>query len=197
MLSVVSDPEYQARRERLGFPKLKPIIRNVVKLVPPPKTQPVYTPMVETLNEVIDAEKWKGVMQEVSKKHGVPIELIKSKTRSRKAILVRQEICYRLITEFKMSYPAVARKVGYDDHTSVIHAVDKFASRNGLPPVIRAQSLVYEGRDREMYMMCRRGATYKEVGEAFGLSIPHTNNVCIEYARANKLPHPRYGSGMR
>jgi hypothetical protein len=194
VLSVVSDPEYQARRERLGFFQARPVVirREIVRDSAP---EPVYTPMAEALIEVIDAEKWKGVMQEVSKKHGVPIDLIKSKTRTRKTSMARHEICYRLITEFKMSYPAVARKVGYDDHTSVLHAVDKFASRHGLPPVIREHIAVNEGRDKEMYMMCRRGATYREVSEAFSLSIPHTNNVCIEYARSNGLPHPQSRNG--
>lgn len=196
MLSVVSDPEYQARRERLGFKTSRSVIVKR-QAIPIPKQEPVYMPLGEAVNDFIDAEKWKGVMREVSEKHGIPIEAIKSGDRNRRITDARHEICYRLITEFKMSYPAVARKVGYDNHTSVLHAVDKFALRNRLPPVIRAHIVVHEGRDREMYMMCRRGATYKEVSEAFGLSIPHTNNVCIEYARANKLPHPQSGRFFR
>lgn len=196
MLSVVSDAEYVARRERLGIFQAKPVIVKR-QAVPLPKPEPVYVPLGEAVSDFIDAEKWKGVMREVSEKHGIPIEAIKSDTRDRKVTLARHEICYRLISEFKMSYPAVARKVGYDDHTSVLHAVDKFAARNGLPQIVRAHTVVHEGRDRDMYMMCRRGATYKEVSEAFGLSLPHTNNVCIEYARANKLPHPQSGRSFR
>lgn len=196
MLSVVSDPEYQARRERLGFKPSRPVVVKR-QAIPIPQQESVYTPLGEAVNDFIDAEKWKGVMREVSEKHGIPIEAIKSDDRSRKITIARHEICYRLITEFKMSYPAVAMKVGYDDHTSVMHAVDKFALRNGLPPVIRAHIVIHEGRDREMYAMCRRGATYREVGEAFGLSVPHTNNVCVEYARKNNLPHPRTGRFFR
>jgi hypothetical protein len=196
VLSVVSDPEYQARRERLGFNTSRPVVVKR-QAIPIPQQAPVYMPLGEAVNDFIDAEKWKGVMREVSEKHGILIEAIKSGDRNRKITDARHEICYRLITEFKMSYPAAARKVGYDNHTSVINAVDKFALRNGLPPVIRAHIVVYEGRDREMYAMCRRGATYREVGEAFGLSVPHTNNVCVEYARKNNLPHPRTGRFFR
>ena len=194
MLSTVETHEYLARRERLGVFQAKPVAikRRELKIDQP---EPVYVPIAESLSDSIDAEKWKGVMREVSNKHGIPLETIKSKSRSRKTTMARHEICYRLITEFKMSYPAAARKLGYDNHTSVLHAVDKFASRHGLPPVIRAHIVVHEGRDKEMYMMCRGGATYKEVGEAFGLSVPHTNNVCIEYARANGLPHPQANNG--
>lgn len=72
---------------------------------------------------------WKDIVAEVSTKHGVTRAEIMSPQRCRRIVLARQEIFYRLSTETTMSLPAIGRRIGDKDHTTVLHGVRKHRER--------------------------------------------------------------------
>lgn len=65
----------------------------------------------------------------VCNKMGVPIERVRSKSRTREVAFTRHMICYVLKNKFKMTLKDIGNVVGIDDHTSVIHANKKIQAR--------------------------------------------------------------------
>lgn len=191
MLRNTDHEEYLARRARLGIApppppivKLIPRKRDIVDLyehVKPSEPEPISH---------IYKERWKVIIHECAAKHEISVKDMLSDARWRKFARARQEACYRMVMELGMSYPAIARRIGYMDHTSAISAAAKHAELYNLPLTTREPKGVSKDRNKRMYEMASRGASYREVSEAFGLSIAHVNNLCVGYARANKLDHP-------
>lgn len=66
-------------------------------------------------------------------KHRLPWRDVVGRSRSRNIVRARQECCYRLRAELRMSAPRIGRCLGGIDHTTVLHACTMHAARNGLP----------------------------------------------------------------
>lgn len=71
----------------------------------------------------------------VCHKHGVTLDMLKGKRRTKPIALARHEAMYRL-RQLGMSYPRIGTILGGRDHSTVIHGVRTHAQRNGLeaPP---------------------------------------------------------------
>lgn len=183
--------EHKARRARLGFVEPKPAqIRPVPVLAAPEKTEEVEEELLPEDEALVGVEHWKRIVRSVSDKHGIGMKDIRSRLRATHLSKARQEACYRMAVETRMSYPAIAKRVGYTHHTSAIHAAAKYAAENGLVLAARIHFSSSEERDRKMYEMARSGVSYQEIADHFNLSKTHTNNVCIAYALKHNLRHP-------
>lgn len=179
-----------ARRERLGVFEAKPIVR-----VSPPRKpsirkprdflhlslpEPVDNPEPSSKREAesavvplykIAAIKWRDVLREVAEKHEMDVTTLLSKRRSYPIVRARHEACYRLLMELGMSYPAIARRVNYMDHTVVIHAVRKHAELHGLS--LKTKLATEQERTERNEAICREldeNAPFKEVCDRYNLS---------------------------
>lgn len=184
--------EYKARRARLGFVEPKPVYIRPQPLLQPPecveeKVEEDHSPHTD---EMAGVEQWKRIVRSVISKHGIGMKDFTSRFRAPHLSKARQEACYRMAVETKMSYPAIAKRVGYTDHTSAIHAAAKYAAEHGLVLAARIHFTSSEERDRKMYEMAREGVPYQDIADHFNLSKTHTNNVCIAYALKHNLRHP-------
>ena len=104
-----------AWREALG--ELPPVCRNYkVRIVRFPAGMPLRAKVI--VDQVLD-------------QHGVRIEEIRSTYRSYRLREPRQCICYRLLSETRLTSEQVGKMVNRD-HTTVIHAARVFAARNQL-----------------------------------------------------------------
>lgn len=68
----------------------------------------------------------KQIMQEVAFKHGVTVDDLCGPWRYAPIVAARKEFYYRARTETRNSYPAIGRKVGNRDHTTVMHGFKAF-----------------------------------------------------------------------
>jgi chromosomal replication initiator protein len=68
------------------------------------------------------------VVEKVARFYDVDIESIYEKTRRKEVVKPRQVIMYILREDFQISYPAIGKKLGGRDHTTVIHSCDKIKS---------------------------------------------------------------------
>lgn len=126
-------------RERLGMERLKDVVLKPIpaagKKVRNRKRDLTFTPRDTkdyTPQKLIDNEKWKEIINQVAFKYGMSIEIMTSGRRDKQIVAARREASYRMLMETKMSYPAIARRLGFKDHTSVMHAVRVYAALNGL-----------------------------------------------------------------
>jgi hypothetical protein len=206
-MSTAAEALY-ARRARLGMPTSRiPVVtapipkpalpkrpKDILKLqsdppkpVPPaPRAVPPRQHLIES--EIVPlhriaAERWKDVLRETAEKHRMSVTTLLSKRRAREIVSARQEACYRLVMEFGMSYPAVARRVNYFDHTSVIHAVRKHAERHGLTVDVRQEICEdMKLRDAAIARGFQIGRTVRELSDQFDLSTERIRNILRERA---------------
>lgn len=78
---------------------------------------------------LIPLPRWKSIVREVSKKHGISIPDILSARRSVPVVRARHEVMYRLSTETTLSYPQIGKRLGGKDHTTVIHGAQRHRER--------------------------------------------------------------------
>lgn len=74
----------------------------------------------------------------VAKKHGIGVEQLIGQCRARHFVAARQEACYEL-HKMGLSYPAIGRRLGDRDHTTIIHGVRQHIKR------MKAKSFLPEG----------------------------------------------------
>lgn len=79
----------------------------------------------------------------VCNKMGVPIERVRSKSRTQEVSFARHMICYVLKNKFRLSLKDIGSVVGIDDHTSVIHANKKIQIRVDRSEKIKAMTDVF------------------------------------------------------
>lgn len=65
------------------------------------------------------------VVDKISRFYDVDSSCIYEKTRRKEVVKPRQIIMYILREDFQVSYPAIGKKMGGRDHTTVIHSCDK------------------------------------------------------------------------
>ena len=80
---------------------------------------------------------WSQIVHQVAKKHKLKAKDILGPSRFRVIVTARNEAFYRMRTEIlvsglPMSYPAIGRRFGGMDHTSVLHGVRKHAESIGV-----------------------------------------------------------------
>lgn len=68
------------------------------------------------------------IIRDICQKHGVTMGELLSARRARPLVAARHEAMYRLSKETSMSLPAIGRRMGGRDHTTVIHGVRKHAA---------------------------------------------------------------------
>lgn len=84
------------------------------------------------------------LVTEICRKHGITIEQMRSCRRMKHLVQARKEAVYVLrISQRHLSMNAIARIVGYSDHTTVHHHLVDYSRRHGVPypsSDLRAQS---------------------------------------------------------
>lgn len=69
------------------------------------------------------------IIRQVCEKHGFTRGELFSARRNRPLVAARHEAMYRLSKETSMSFPAIGRRMGGKDHSSVIHGVRQHERR--------------------------------------------------------------------
>ena len=77
------------------------------------------------------------IVASVAAKHRTGIKSLRSYSRLREVQTARWEAAYELRAGLGLTFPAIARELGYRDHTAALHAVAMFGTMNGLPPLSR------------------------------------------------------------
>ena len=79
-----------------------------------------------------------AMLEVIASYFGFTVEALCSKSRQRPLVAARQVGMYVFREVTDLSYPAIAREFGKQDHTTVIHAVDKVTR------LMREQQKVYD-----------------------------------------------------
>jgi chromosomal replication initiator protein len=66
------------------------------------------------------------ILRDVAERHGVTVGDIKGVSRKIKFVRARQEACYLLREELKLSYPRIGLHLGNKDHTTILHGIRKY-----------------------------------------------------------------------
>jgi chromosomal replication initiation ATPase DnaA len=74
-------------------------------------------------------ERWKQIVFEVCRKHGLTYDEIMGHQRSVRIAIARHEAFYRLATETTSSLPRIGKWMGGKDHTSVLHGIRRHRQR--------------------------------------------------------------------
>jgi len=102
----------------------------------PPAT-PVRKAPRDVLNIKVKAEEaegafmpnWRRIVLEVCEKHGLRLNDVISERRAVPLVKARQEAMYRLHQETTMSLPAIGRRLGNRDHTTVLYGIRRHQQR--------------------------------------------------------------------
>ena len=114
---ALSAPKPISRQFRVEFPSGKrPAPRDVIDVAAPP---PVDVPMTNA----------QRIMREVCMKHRVTKAELVGPQRSVGLVAARHEAMYRMKKETTMSLPAIGRKLGDRDHTTILHGVRKYEAK--------------------------------------------------------------------
>jgi hypothetical protein len=82
------------------------------------------------------------IMRDIASIHGISREELCGKCRDRHLARARQHAFYAIASERPhMSFPDIARLFGNRDHTTIVHGVHSFATRYGLPHIVRAKGV--------------------------------------------------------
>lgn len=96
--------------------------------------------IVEAYREVPVLAPWRVILNEVATKHKVKAKDILSKRRTHEVVNARHEAIYRIACETTLSSPEIALRLGDLDHTTVLHALNRYCALTGLPHPRRAQA---------------------------------------------------------
>ena len=107
-----------AIRNRLRGPDPAPKLRQVAPLQlpkPPAIVEPVlHAPRLAT-------SKGRALVVEVAKANGIGWRELVGEGRSQRLVIPRNEVAFRLVTEFGMSYAKAGRVLGGRDHTTILY----------------------------------------------------------------------------
>ena len=83
----------------------------------------------EARAEPIDPGHWMDIIREVCAKHGVTKAELLSIRRARNIVAARHEAMWRMSKETSMSLPAIGRRMGDRDHTTVLHGIRRHEAK--------------------------------------------------------------------
>lgn len=116
------------RQKPAPAPKISVVVRT-----PPEITEAIVRDVLYLCSpDFIDRGDWKEIALEVAAKHRVSLQEIKGPQRNHYIVLARHELFWRMAHETTLSLPAIGRKIGGRDHTTVIAGMRRHAERNGL-----------------------------------------------------------------
>lgn len=208
MLSVVSDAEYVARRERLGIFQAKPIVRREKPKPLPPKVVPILLPPhvvrerdfihIET-KEALRKEEgvspeltWRDMVSETARKYGLTARQIIGSDQSNHVSMARQECFYRLSKELGYSTPRIGSLIGNRDHATVLHGIKRHQNRIDIAEG-RAEAPRPKGPSgnkphpiKDVILvgeMRKVGLTYAEIEEETGYTISQAGGMYRRYLK--------------
>ncbi len=95
-------------------------------------------------------ESWREITRRVAEQHGLTLDDMFSRSRSREIVWPRQQAWAEIYATGRFSYPRIAELFGGFDHTSVMHGLKQHRARqaqliptihnavSGLQPVLTA-----------------------------------------------------------
>lgn len=208
MLSVVSDPEYQARRERLGIFQARPIVQAKKPEPPKPKIIPsLVKPHVARERDFIHIETrealraegspspdltWRDMVSETARKYGLTARQIIGSDQSNNVSMARQECFYRLSKELGYSTPKIGSLIGDRDHATVLHGIKRHQSRIDIAEG-RAEAPQPKGPSgnkphpiKDVILvgeMRKVGLTYAEIEEELGYKASQASGMYRRYLK--------------
>jgi len=127
---------YKAVRSRLDNPTIKkkePAVRLIypepIGQLPAEPVEPVPEPeaTAPTLRIPIMPETpAQTILREVAEKHNMSVKQIQSAARLKAYVEARQEASYRLNKELGFSLTQIGRMLGRRDHTTILHAINRY-----------------------------------------------------------------------
>ncbi|UJW87909.1 helix-turn-helix domain-containing protein [Devosia sp. SL43] len=82
--------------------------------------------------EAFDPGHWLEIIDQVCVKHDITRGELLSSRRARPIVAARHEAMYRMSKETSMSLPAIGRRLGDKDHTTVLSGIRRHEERMGL-----------------------------------------------------------------
>lgn len=123
---------------------------------------------------------WKRILYEVAEKHNVSVEDIISPKRNPHIVRARYESFYRMRNETNLSLPAIGRRCGGRDHTTVMHGIKKYLVTHGEPVAPSAAHLREKGyeyrkaktseQNKEVEWMILQGVSLSRISHEMGMS---------------------------
>ncbi len=93
------------------------------------RVRDILTIAQENRAEAFDPGHWLEIIDQVCAKHGLTRGELLSSRRSKSLVAARHEAMYRMGKETSMSLPAIGRRMGGKDHTTVLHGIRKHAAK--------------------------------------------------------------------
>jgi hypothetical protein len=127
---------WKGARSRLGVqpPPAKPIV-----IPPPPEPKPRWRrlfvkPILDMGTIPPDAFKsrWRRILDQVAEAYNLKPSDITGPCRARPNAAARRELCYRMHAELKMSQSQIGERVGFRDHSTIHHSIQRYREENGL-----------------------------------------------------------------
>lgn len=96
-----------------------------------PEPEAVATPIPQPDYGIIEdsTPHWKRIRMEVCQKHGIALVDLIGERRDRLSAKARHEAFYRMRHETTMSLPAIGRRMGGRDHTTVMNGIKRHEMR--------------------------------------------------------------------
>jgi len=83
-------------------------------------------PRVLAQDPLFDAFRWKSIIRDVAKKHGLSVAELIGPARSRWIAWPRFEAAHQLRTELGWSLPQIGRRLGDRDHTTALNMLRRY-----------------------------------------------------------------------
>lgn len=117
-------------REPLRLMAPKPVAAAPPRPVEPRRRQPRDLLLVVAPDPIdVPMTSAQRIIKDICHKHGCTMGELYSARRAHPLVVARHEAMYRLSKETSMSLPAIGRRLGGRDHSTVIHGVKKHALR--------------------------------------------------------------------
>lgn len=119
----------QSHRPDYVIPKQAPLPMVSVAPATLKRVRDIIVVAQEQRGTVADGTRWLDILDEVCAKHGMTRAQVLSVRRAVPIVAARHEAMYRLSKETSMSLPAIGRRMGGKDHTTVLHAIRRHEAK--------------------------------------------------------------------